>query len=68
MHHLVHGDGEGVLVAEHDHAERVAYQHHVDAGFVYKARGGIVVRGERRDGMASALLFEECGGGDAGRG
>ena len=34
MEHLVHGDRQGVGVAEHDHGERVADQHHVDAGGV----------------------------------
>ena len=52
VEHLVESDGQGVLVAEDDHAERVADEDHVDAGLVEQARGGIVIRGERRDGLA----------------
>jgi hypothetical protein len=55
VEHLVEGDGEGVFVAEDDHAERVADQDHVDAGLVDQARGGIVVCGERGDGMAGQV-------------
>ena len=64
VQHLVHGDGEGVFVAEHDHGERVADQDQVDAGLVDQARGGIVVGGERGDGLALALHLSECGHGD----
>ena len=68
MEHLVEGDGEGVFVAEDDHAERVADEDHVDAGLVDQARGGIVVRGEGGDGMAGELFLQEGVGGDAGSG
>ena len=45
-------------------AERVADQDEVDAGLVDKARGGVVVGGERGDGLALALHFAERGHGD----
>ena len=68
VQHLVHGDGEGVVVAEDDHGERVADQQEIDAGFVDEAGAGVVVRGERGDGLALALHFTERGHGDFGEG
>ena len=64
VQHLVHGDGEGVVVAEDDHGERVADEEEVDAGFVDQARAGVVVGGERGDGFALALHFAKGGHGD----
>ena len=57
VQHLVHGDGQRVFVAEHDHGEGVADEDEVDAGFVDQAGGGVVVGGERGDGLALALHF-----------
>jgi len=48
-------------MAENDHGERVADQKQVDAGFVHKAGTGVVVGGERGDGLALALHFTEAG-------
>mmetsp|Transcript_5213 Transcript_5213/g.18754 ORF Transcript_5213/g.18754 Transcript_5213/m.18754 type:complete len:835 (-) Transcript_5213:1635-4139(-) len=56
VHHVVHGDGYGVLVAEHHHPERVADQHNVDAGAVRERRHGCVVRSHHRDLLATAVL------------
>ena len=64
VQHLVHGDGERVFVAQDDHGERVADEHEIDSGFIDEARGGIVVRGERGDGLALALHFSQCRHGD----
>ena len=60
--------GRGIFVAQHDHAERVADQDHVDAGFVDQACGGIVIRGERCDRTAGEFFLKKCVGGDAGGG
>ena len=62
--HFVHGDGEGVFMAEDDHGKRVADEQQVDAGFVDEAGAGVVVGGERGDGFALALHFAEGGHGD----
>jgi hypothetical protein len=35
VEHLFDGDGEGGVVAEDGHAQRVADENDVDAGFVY---------------------------------
>ena len=60
VQHLVHGDGEGVFVAEDDHGERVADQDEVDAGFIHQARGCVVVRGERGDGLRTVASFQRA--------
>ena len=64
VEHLVHGDGEGVFMAEDDHGERVADEEQVDSSFVDQAGAGVVVGGERGDGLALALHFGERGHGD----
>ncbi len=43
MDHLVHGDWEGVVIAQDHHGQRVSDQDHVDAGLVHHPCGGIVV-------------------------
>ncbi len=68
VQHLVDGDGQRVFVAEDDHGERVADEDEIDAGLVDKARGGVVVGGERGDGLALALHLAERGHGDFGEG
>ena len=45
VQHLLHGDGQSAVIAEHGHAQRVANENHVNAGLVHKTRGGIVVGG-----------------------
>ncbi len=64
VQHLVDGDGKRVFMAENDHGERVADENEIDAGLVDKPRGGVVVGGERGDGLALALHFAERGHGD----
>ena len=68
VQHLVHGDGKRVFVAEDHHGQRVADKDEVDAGLVHQARGGVVVGGERGDGLALALHLAECGHGDFWKG
>lgn len=68
MEHLVHGDGEGGVVAEGDHGEGVADEDEVDACFVDESRGGVVVCGEGGDGLVRALAVEEGLRGDFLRG
>ena len=68
MQHLLHGDGQSVFVAQHDHAQRIADQHHVDAGFVDQPRAGIVICGETGNEFVTLFLVEEGGSGDFGRG
>ena len=61
VQHLLHGDRQGVLVAQHDHAERVAHQHHVDAGLVDQARAGVVVGCEAGNEFVTLFLFLKSG-------
>ena len=49
MKNLIERDGQRAVVAESDHAQRIADEQHVDAGLVEQARGGIVVGCEKRD-------------------
>ena len=66
VQHLLHGDGQGVFVAQHHHAQRVADQDHVNAGFVHQPRAGVVVGGEAGDEFLALFLFEKSGSGDLG--
>ena len=43
VYHVVYGHGQRVLVAQHDVAQRVADQNHVDTGLVYRACRMVVV-------------------------
>ncbi len=45
VQHLVHGNGQRVFMAEHDHGQRVADKNQIDAGLVDEARGCVVVGG-----------------------
>ena len=64
VQHLVHGDRERVLVAEHGLRQRIAHQHHVDAGLVHQARSGVVVGGQAGDGFVAEFLFPQRRGRD----
>jgi len=64
MQHLVHGDGECVVVAENGLGEGIADQNHLNAGFIDQARGGVVVGGEAGDGLMVEFLFPQRSGGD----
>ena len=65
VQHLVHGDRKSAVIAEHHLGERVSDQDHVYAGFIGKARGGVIVGGERNDGLVVALFFRESVYGNA---
>ncbi len=60
--HLLHGDRQGVLVAQHDHAQRVAHQDDVDAGFVDQPCAGVVIRCQTGNQFVALFFFEERGG------
>ena len=60
VQHVVHGDAEGVWVAEDGHAEGVADEEDVDAGLVDQAGGGVVVGGEGGDGGGALLLRQQA--------
>ena len=64
VEHLVNGDGKRIFVAEDDLGERIADKDEIDACLIDKARGGVVVGGERGDGLALTLHFTERGHGD----
>ena len=64
--HFVERDGESVVVAENDHAERVANEEDIDAGLIGKARSRVVVGGETDDFLRCGigLAVKESGDGD----
>ena len=68
VEHLVNGDGKRIFVAEDDLGERIADKDEIDACLIDKARGGVVVGGERGDGLALTLHFTERGHGHFGEG
>ena len=53
MQHLFQRYRRRVLVPKHNHAQRVADQDDVDAGFVEQPRRGIIVCGQRGDFLAA---------------
>ena len=53
MEHLLHRHRNGVLVTEHRHAERIADEDHIDAGFVDGERAGVIVGRNHGDGFAA---------------
>ncbi len=61
VEHVLHGDVGGVRVAEDDHAEGVADEDEIEAGFVEETGGGVVVGGEGRDGRAGGFPVTEGG-------
>ena len=65
VEHLVHRDAHGLLVAEHDHAQRVADEDQRDARLVDDARGRVVVGGEHRDALAVDAHLGDVGDGHA---
>ena len=53
VEHIVHGDGQGAFITQHDHAEGITHQDHVHAHLVHDQGGGIVVGGEHADGLVA---------------
>ena len=64
VQHLVHGDGQRTFEPHHDHGERVAHQQQVDASLIGQPCGGVVVGGQRRNGLMCLLAFQKCVGSD----
>ena len=63
VQHFVHGDGEGIFVAEHGLRQGIAHQDNVDPSFVHQTRSGIVVGRNAGDGFVTKLFPpQDCGG------
>jgi hypothetical protein len=62
MDHLVHGYGDGVLVAQDHHAQRIAHKDDIDAGLV-ENQGRRKIVGRQGDDLfpRSLFCFEETG-------
>ena len=56
MDHVFHCDRQGVFIAEHDHAEGIADEQHVDACFVHELGRRIVVGREHGNLVVVVLL------------
>ena len=56
VQHLVGGDRQRILIAQHSLGQGVADQHNVNTGLIYQACSGIVVRGQAGDGFVPKLL------------
>ncbi len=57
VQHLIHGDRQSAVIAEHHLGERVSDQDQVHAGFIGKAGGGVIVGGEGDDGLVACASF-----------
>ncbi len=67
--HLIDRDRQRARMTLHDHAERIADQHDVDAGGIGRRGEARVVRGDRDDLLAAPLALAKLGtfnGGPAG--
>src|ERR1039458_8757176 len=64
VQHLLHSNRQGIFIAQHHHAERVADQDHVNAGLIHQPRAGIVVGGQTSDDFLTLLFFEKGGRSD----
>ena len=47
--HILHGNGQSVLIAQHDHTEGVPDEDSVDAALVHDLCCGVVVSSKHRD-------------------
>ena len=62
MQHLVHRDRERVLIPQHGLRQRIADQHHLDAGVVDQTRNGVIVSGKAGNGIVAEFLLAKRGG------
>ena len=65
VQHLVDADAHGRVVAEHDHAQRVADQDERDAGLVHDAGRGVVVGRDGGEALALLVHASDVRDGDA---
>src|SRR5579871_3000403 len=61
VQHLVYGNRERIIVAEHNHRERITYENDVDARLVDQPRRCIVICGESRNRLSLPLHLAEGG-------
>ena len=64
VQHILHGDRQGVGVAQDHHAERIAYQDGIDAGLVDRQSGGIIIGRQHADDLAVLLALAQGVRGD----
>ena len=57
--HVVHGDRQGRIVAQHGHAQAVADQDHFDARLFLQVGGRVIVTGEPGDRLALGDFLEQ---------
>jgi len=55
MQHLIHGDRQRAVIAEHHLGERIADEDEVHASFIGEARSGVIIA--VRETMGSRLRF-----------
>ena len=54
--HVIHGHGDGGVIAQHDHAQGVAHQDDLDIALVHDGGGGVVIGSA--EGKLAALILE----------
>jgi len=60
VQHVLHRHGEGAVVAENDHAQRIPHEDDVDAGLVHGRRRGVVVGGQHGEALALFFHLPDC--------
>mgnify|MGYP003296636322 CR=1 FL=1 len=59
MDHVLHGDGDSAVIAQHDHAQRVADQNDLVIALVNDGSGGVVVSSDEGELTALFLVLLE---------
>ena len=57
VNHILHGNGDGILIAEHNHAQRVANQNGIYATFIHQLCCGIIISGQHSDFVSVQFLL-----------
>ena len=66
VQHVGQGHVGGIRESQHGHAQGIAHQNHIEAGFIHHAGGGVIVSGELGNGFLAHLgryggnLFRRC--------
>jgi len=56
--HVIHGNGQGAIVAQHGHAQAIPDENHVYASLLLHIGCWVVVAGQPGDGLSFGSFFE----------
>jgi hypothetical protein len=63
VEHVLHRDGQRVLIAQHHHPKRIADKDGIHTGLILCQRGGVIVGRQHTDRLTSLFLLTKGGGG-----